>query len=121
MASNKKAWTDEDEAELIKLYTVDGLKDPEILCKRFADSDKNYRSIISKLVQLQIYVKPVIEKRIKPLRVKAVIAQIEKILDIELDGANISNKNNVILILDGLKVFASKNNIDIPNLEEYYK
>ena len=49
-----KAWSDEQENELISLYTVDSIKDVHELAKHFA---KGYRSVISKLVQLKIYEK----------------------------------------------------------------
>ena len=50
-----KAWNDEQEAELIKMYTEEGIKDVYALASHFA---KGYRSVISKLVQLKIYEKP---------------------------------------------------------------
>ena len=49
-----KAWNDEQEAELIKLYTEEGNKDVYELASHFS---KGYRSVISKLVQLKIYEK----------------------------------------------------------------
>ena len=50
-----KAWNDEEEAELIKLYKEQDEKDVNILATHFG---KGYRSVISKLVQLKIYEKP---------------------------------------------------------------
>ena len=47
-----KAWSDEQEAELVKLYTEKNVKDVYELAEIF---DKGYRSVISKLVQLKIY------------------------------------------------------------------
>ena len=46
-----KAWNDEQEAELIKLYTEEDRKDVHELANHFS---KGYRSVISKLVQLKI-------------------------------------------------------------------
>ena len=54
-----KAWNDEQEAELIKLYKDDGVKDVHKLASHFS---KGYRSVISKLVQLKMYEKPEIEE-----------------------------------------------------------
>ena len=42
-----KAWSDEEEAELIKLYKEEDQKDVSILADNFG---KGYRSVISKLV-----------------------------------------------------------------------
>ena len=50
-----KAWSDQDEKQLIFLYTEDDLKDVHELATIF---NKGYRSVISKLVQLKIYEKP---------------------------------------------------------------
>ena len=50
-----KAWSDDQEVELIRLYTEEGQKDVHKLAEHFS---KGYRSVISKLVQLKIYEKP---------------------------------------------------------------
>ena len=47
-----KAWNDEQEAELIKLYNEEDRKDVHELALHFS---KGYRSVISNLVQLKIY------------------------------------------------------------------
>ena len=57
-----KAWSDEQEAELVKLYTEENTKDVYELAEIF---DKGYRSVISKLVQLKIY-----EKLSRPARLE---------------------------------------------------
>ena len=44
-----KAWNDEEEAELIKLYKEQDEKDVNILATHFG---KGYRSVISKLVNI---------------------------------------------------------------------
>ena len=62
-----KAWNDEQEAELIKMYTEDGVKDVYELASHFS---KGYRSVISKLVQLKIYQKPEINEEDKSQTVK---------------------------------------------------
>ena len=49
-----KAWSNEQEDELIFLYTTDGMKDVHELAKHFG---KGYRSVISKLVQLNLNLK----------------------------------------------------------------
>ena len=54
-----KAWNDEQEAELIKLYNEKGQKDVHELANHFS---KGYRSVISKLVQLKIYEKPELDE-----------------------------------------------------------
>ena len=54
-----KAWNDEEEAKLIKMYTEDGVKDVYQLAEYF---QKGYRSVISKLVQLKIYEKPEVDE-----------------------------------------------------------
>jgi len=47
-----KAWNDEQEAELTRLYLEEEIKDVHELASIF---EKGYRSVISKLVQLKIY------------------------------------------------------------------
>ena len=61
-----KAWNDEQEQELIQLYTEENKKDVYELAEHFS---KGYRSVISKLVQLKIYEKPVFEDDQKYLTV----------------------------------------------------
>ena len=62
-----KAWNDEEEAKLIKMYTEDGVKDVYQLAEYF---QKGYRSVISKLVQLKIYEKPEVMKHKKGQKLK---------------------------------------------------
>ena len=73
-----KAWNDEQEAELIRMYTEDELKDVYELASHFS---KGYRSVISKLVQLKIYEKP----------------------EIEVDGVNLNKKENLQKLLKAVK------------------
>jgi hypothetical protein len=96
---NGKAWDPEEELELIKLYTVDKMEVFDI-AEYFG---KKPRSIISKLVQLKIYQKPSEEKADKR-SVKSMIIELEKILEIEIEGLNLSKKPNLEKIVDGIKV-----------------
>ena len=65
-----KAWNDEQELELIKMYTENDMKDVYELASHFS---KGYRSVISKLVQLKIYEKPEINEEDKSLTVEGTI------------------------------------------------
>jgi|TARA_Y100000992_G_scaffold280594_1_gene227747 predicted transcriptional regulator len=95
-----KAWNDEQEIELIKLYNEEGLKDVHELANHFS---KGYRSVISKLVQLKIYEKPVIEDEDKSQTVKVMLRELEEILDIEVDGVNLNKKENLFKLVNAIK------------------
>ena len=95
-----KAWNDEQESELIKLYTEDGQKDVHELANHFS---KGYRSVISKLVQLKIYEKPEIEEDDKSQTVKVMLRELEEILDIEVDGVNLNKKENLYKLVNAIK------------------
>ena len=95
-----KAWNDEQETELIKLYSEDGQKDVHELANHFS---KGYRSVISKLVQLKIYEKPIIEEDDKSLTVKVMLRELEDILEIEVDGVNLNKKENLSKLLTAIK------------------
>ena len=95
-----KAWSDEQENELISLYTNDGIKDVHDLAKHFG---KGYRSVISKLVQLKIYEKPEIDNEDKGLTVKVMLRELEEILDITIEGTNLNKKENLSKLLDAIK------------------
>ena len=95
-----KAWNDEQEAELIKLYTEEGLKDVYELASHFS---KGYRSVISKLVQLKIYEKPEIEEQDRSLTVKVMLRELEEILEIEVEGVNLNKKENLQKLLYAIK------------------
>mgnify|MGYP000501214563 FL=1 len=95
-----KAWNDEQEAELIKLYTEDEQKDVHELANHFS---KGYRSVISKLVQLKIYEKPEIEEDDKSLTVKVMLRELEEILNIEVDGVNLNKKENLYKLVNAIK------------------
>ena len=95
-----KAWNDEQETELIKLYTEDNEKDVYKLAEHFS---KGYRSVISKLVQLKIYEKPVIEEEDKSQTVKIMLRELENLLNIEIDGVNLNKKENLHKLLIAIK------------------
>ena len=95
-----KAWNDEEEAQLIKMYTEDDVKDVYVLTDNFT---KGYRSVISKLVQLKIYEKPQIDETEKGQTVKVMLRQIEEMLDIQIEGTNLNKKENLSSLLDAIK------------------
>ena len=95
-----KAWNDEQEAELIKLYTEEGFKDVYELANHFS---KGYRSVISKLVQLKIYEKPIVEEEDRSQTVKVMLRELEDILEIEVEGVNLNKKENLVKLLNAIK------------------
>ena len=95
-----KAWNDEQEAELIKMYTEEGIKDVYELASHFA---KGYRSVISKLVQLKIYEKPIVEEEDRSQTVKVMLRELEDILEIEVEGVNLNKKENLDKLLNAIK------------------
>tara|TARA_Y100001963_G_scaffold45201_1_gene63655 strand:- start:2066 stop:2377 length:312 start_codon:yes stop_codon:yes gene_type:complete len=95
-----KAWSNEQEDELIFLYTTDGMKDVHELAKHFG---KGYRSVISKLVQLKIYEKPELEEENKGQTVKVMLRELEDILDIQIQGTNLNKKENLSALLESIK------------------
>ena len=95
-----KAWNDEQEAELIKMYTEDDIKDVYKLASHFS---KGYRSVISKLVQLKIYEKPEINEEDKSQTVKVMLRELEDILGIEVEGTNLNKKENLSALLEAIK------------------
>jgi hypothetical protein len=96
---NNKVWSDEDEQELIKLYRDDKM-DVLDIAEYFG---KNNRSIVSKLVRLKIYIKPNANKSTKR-SVKSMITDIEKMLDITLDGVNLSKRSNLEVLTNAIKL-----------------
>lgn len=95
-----KAWNDEQEVELIKLYTEEGQKDVHELANHFS---KGYRSVISKLVQLKIYEKPIIEDEDRSQTVKVMLRELEDMLGIEVDGVNLNKKENLFKLVNAIK------------------
>ena len=98
----QKSWEDEDVEELIILYSNKQMNVEE-LAEYFG---KNKRSITSKLVKLGIYEKPSLQKDKKS--VKSMIFELEKLLEITLDGTNLSKKDNLIILVNALKNKLSK-------------
>ena len=95
-----KAWNDDQEAELIKMYTEEGIKDVYKLASHFS---KGYRSVISKLVQLKIYEKPEINEEDKSQTVKIMLRELEDILEIQVEGTNLNKKENLAKLLEAIK------------------
>ena len=95
-----KAWNDDQEVELIKMYTEDGVKDVYELASHFSTG---YRSVISKLVQLKIYEKPEISEEDKSQTVKVMLRELEDILGIEVEGTNLNKKENLSTLLEAIK------------------
>lgn len=94
-----KVWDKEEENELIMLYCEKGQSVSEI-AEYFG---KNNRSIISKLVKLKKYKKPEQDKANKR-SVKSMIIDLERILDIQLEGVNLSKKSNLELLVEAIKL-----------------
>jgi hypothetical protein len=95
-----KAWNDEEEAELIKLYKEQDEKDVNILATHFG---KGYRSVISKLVQLKIYEKPRGDENRQIMTVQTMLRDIESLLDIQIEGTNLNKKSNLVNLVTALK------------------
>jgi len=95
-----KAWNDDQEEELIRIYTKEGQKDVHKLAEHFS---KGYRSVISKLVQLKIYEKPEISEEDKSQTVKIMLRELEEILGIQIEGTNLNKKENLSHLLEAIK------------------
>ena len=95
---NNKAWSSEDEEELIRLYNEEELEVVDI-AEYF---ERKPRSIISKLVQLKIYRKPSDDKKNKR-SVKSMVLELEDMLEVELEGLNLTKKSNLERVVDGIK------------------
>ena len=95
-----KAWSDEQENELISLYSNDSIKDVHDLAKHFG---KGYRSVICKLVQLKIYEKPEISEADKGQTVKVMLRDLEELLNIHIEGTNLNKKENLYKLLTAIK------------------
>lgn len=96
-----KTWSNEQETELIALYTSREMRDVHELAEHF---EKGYRSVISKLVQLRIYEKPILEEDIKAQTVKVMLRDLEEMLDIEIDGTNLNKKENLTKLVEALRI-----------------
>lgn len=100
-----KTWSNEQEEELISLYTEEGIKDVHELATHF---NKGYRSVISKLVQLKVYEKPQIDEDNKTQTVKTMLRELEDMLSIEIDGTNLNKKENLVKLVEALKTKLGK-------------
>ena len=96
-----KAWSDQDEKQLIFLYVEDELKDVHELSIIFK---KGYRSVISKLVQLKIYEKPSNKEQAPNKTVKMMLRELEDVLEIEIEGVNLNKKENLKNLLDAVLI-----------------
>lgn len=95
-----KAWSEQDEATLIIKYTEENIKDVHVLAEHF---NKGYRSVISKLVQLKIYEKPQVEEQDRTDTVKTMLRDLERMLDIEIEGTNLNKKENLAKLMKALR------------------
>jgi predicted transcriptional regulator len=96
-----KTWSDDQEQELIRLYTEEDVKDVHELASHFS---KGYRSVISKLVQLKVYEKPQVDEDNKTQTVKTMLRDLENMLSIEIDGTNLNKKENLVKLVEALKI-----------------
>ena len=108
MSNKNKNWSTEEENKLQDLYEVQGIIDPLLLANEF--EGKNHRSIISKLVQMKIYIKPEKEPLKTHNTVKSFITRLDRALDIELSGFNLTKKENLIILVEAMekKLLSSK-------------
>jgi hypothetical protein len=93
-----KTWSDKQEQRLIEMYTEEDIRDVHELARYFK---KGYRSVISKLVQLKIYEKPIPEDD-GTQTVKAMLRELENILDIQIEGVNLNKKENMVKLLTSI-------------------
>tara|TARA_Y100000034_G_scaffold136800_1_gene215890 strand:+ start:17187 stop:17501 length:315 start_codon:yes stop_codon:yes gene_type:complete len=94
-----KAWT-EDEEEVLKEIYLTETKDIEYLCKKFG---RVPRSITSKLVNMGIYEKPEKDKK-ENRTVKTMLTDLERMLDIEIEGFNLNKKANLLILVEALEL-----------------
>lgn len=102
-----KAWSDEEEIKLVELYSSE-TQDVYKLAKIF---NKNHRSVISKLVNLEIYNKPNAKKS-DGKTFKVLLRELEILLDIEIDGVNLNKKSNLEILVDALKAKLEQSGLD---------
>lgn len=96
-----KTWSNEQEQELIELYTEHNIKDVHELAMHFG---KGYRSVISKLVQLKVYEKPQVDEENKTQTVKTMLRELEDMLSISIDGTNLNKKENLVKLVEALRI-----------------
>ena len=95
-----KAWSDEEEQKLISMYQDEAIKDVHEIGEHFG---KGYRSVISKLVQLKIYEKPLADEAEKGQTVKVMLRELEQMLGIQIEGTNLNKKENLSQLLNSIK------------------
>lgn len=95
---SNKAWSEEDEQELIHKY-IQETRDVYFLAEYFG---KGHRSVISKLVQLKIYEKPVLDPEKKNKTVKVMLRDLEEMLAIEIIGTNLNKKENLVNLVEAV-------------------
>ncbi len=96
-----KNWSAEEEEKLRGLYQDQGITDPFELADKF--EEKNHRSIISKLVQMKIYIKPEKEPLKTHNTVKSLIKRLETVLDINIEGFNLTKKENLVVVVEAIE------------------
>jgi hypothetical protein len=94
-------WKLEDEEKLRDLYLNQEMQDPAEIAEEF--EGRNHRSIISKLVQMKIYIKPEKEPLLNHNTIKSLIKRLETVLDISLAGYNLSKKENLITLVEAIE------------------
>lgn len=99
--SKNKNWSLEEEDKLKDLYLNQGITDPFELADKF--EEKNHRSIISKLVQMKIYNKPEKEPLKTHNTVKSLIKRLETVLEINIEGFNLTKKENLITVVEAIE------------------
>jgi len=93
-----KAWSDEEENKLKMIYTTE-TQDVYIIATKF---EKGYRSVISKLVNMGIYIKPNTDKK-NDRTVKTMLRDLEEILNIRIEGFNLNKKSNLEILVIALE------------------
>lgn len=64
--------------------------------------NKGSRSIISKLVNMGIYIKPEVKKK-QTRTVKTMLLDLETMLDIRIEGFNLNKKSNLLILMTALE------------------
>lgn len=107
--NTRKLWDEESTQQLIAMY-----QDKNLAIEKIARHlDRTPRSIIAKLVQLKIYKKPYTHK--EKVTLKMLVRELEKILEINIEGLNLSRKSNLQAVVDAI----SKRNKNKPLLIEH--
>ena len=97
-----KAWSEDEEEALKKMYLED-TKDVWKIAEKF---EKSHRSVISKLVNLKIYEKPVNNKTTRT--VKTMLRDLEDLLDITIKDFNLNKKSNLLIVVEAIERLVKK-------------